>query len=63
MKIFVVRLKAVDLYLKKPEGERKPYMFVLESLGILFTDKEITDVLNNKQVRDMTKSQLVKGAF
>ena len=38
-------------------------MFVLDSLGMLSTDKEITDVLNDKQVRDMTKSQLVKGAF
>jgi RecA/RadA recombinase len=56
-------LKAVDLYLKKPEGERKPCMFVLDSLGMLSTEKEITDALNDKQVRDMTKSQLVKGAF
>ena len=56
-------LKAVDMYLKKPEGERKPCMFVLDSLGMLSTEKEITDALNDKQVRDMTKSQLVKGAF
>jgi len=56
-------LKAVDLYLKKPVGERKPCMFVLDSLGMLSTEKEITDALNDKQVRDMTKSQLVKGAF
>jgi RecA/RadA recombinase len=56
-------LKAVDIYLKKPEGERKPCMFVLDSLGMLSTEKEITDALNDKQVRDMTKSQLVKGAF
>jgi len=56
-------LKAVDLYMKKPEGERKPCMFVLDSLGMLSTEKEITDALNDKQVRDMTKSQLVKGAF
>ena len=56
-------LKAVDLYLKKKEGERKPCMFVLDSLGMLSTDKEITDALNDKQVRDMTKSQLIKGAF
>jgi RecA/RadA recombinase len=56
-------LKAVDLYLKKPEGERKPCMFVLDSLGMLSTEKEISDALNDKQVRDMTKSQLVKGAF
>jgi RecA/RadA recombinase len=56
-------LKAVDLYLKKPEDQRKPCMFVLDSLGMLSTEKEITDALNDKQVRDMTKSQLVKGAF
>jgi RecA/RadA recombinase len=56
-------LKAVDIYLKKPEDERKPCMFVLDSLGMLSTDKEITDALNDKQVRDMTKSQLIKGAF
>ena len=35
-------------------------MFVLDSLGMLSTEKEITDALNDKQVRDMTKSQLVK---
>ena len=56
-------LKAVDMYLKAPEDERKPCMFVLDSLGMLSTEKEITDALNEKQVRDMTKSQLVKGAF
>jgi len=56
-------LKAVDLYLKKKEGERKPCVFVLDSLGMLSTEKEIEDALNEKQVRDMTKSQLVKGAF
>ena len=56
-------LKAVDIYLKKDEDERKPVMFVLDSLGMLSTEKEITDALNDKQVRDMTKSQLVKGAF
>ena len=56
-------LKAVDMYLKKPVDERKPCMFVLDSLGMLSTEKEITDALNEKQVRDMTKSQLIKGAF
>jgi len=56
-------LKAVDIYLKKPIEERKPCMFVLDSLGMLSTEKEITDALNDKQVRDMTKSQLVKGTF
>ena len=56
-------LKAVDKYLQMPIEERKPCMFVLDSLGMLSTEKEINDALNDKQVRDMTKSQLVKGAF
>ena len=56
-------LKAVDIYLKKSEEDRKPCMFVLDSLGMLSTEKEIRDALDDKQVRDMTKSQLVKGAF
>ena len=56
-------LKAIDKYLQMPIDERKPCMFVLDSLGMLSTEKEITDALNDKQVRDMTKSQLVKGAF
>jgi RecA/RadA recombinase len=56
-------LKAVDIYLKKPVEERKPCIFVLDSLGMLSTEKEIKDALDDKQVRDMTKSQLVKGAF
>ena len=56
-------LKAVDKYLQLSEDDRKPCMFVLDSLGMLSTEKEITDALNEKQVRDMTKSQLVKGAF
>jgi RecA/RadA recombinase len=56
-------LKAIDKYLQMPIEDRKPCMFVLDSLGMLSTEKEITDALNDKQVRDMTKSQLVKGAF
>jgi len=56
-------LKAVDIYLNTKTEDRKPCMFVLDSLGMLSTEKEITDALNEKQVRDMTKSQLVKGAF
>jgi len=59
----VKALKAVDKYIKMSEEERKPCMFVLDSLGMLSTEKEIRDALDDKQVRDMTKSQLVKGAF
>jgi len=56
-------LKAIDMYLKTPIEDRKPCMFVLDSLGMLSTEKEIRDALDDKLVRDMTKSQLVKGAF
>jgi RecA/RadA recombinase len=56
-------LKAVDLYMKKPEQERKPCFFVLDSLGMLSTNKEIGDALAEKDVKDMTKAALIKGAF
>jgi len=56
-------LRAVDIYLKTSIENRNPCMFVLDSLGMLSTEKEIRDALDDKQVRDMTKSQLVKGAF
>ena len=56
-------LQCVDKYLKVSESDRQPMMFVLDSLGMLSTEKEIGDALAEKNVRDMTKSQLVKGAF
>ena len=56
-------LKAVDIYLKKKDNERNPCIFVLDSLGMLSTNKEINDALAEKDTRDMTKAQLIKGAF
>ena len=56
-------LQCVDKYQKLPEEEKVPMMFILDSLGMLSTEKEIGDALADKQVRDMTKSTLVKGAF
>lgn len=56
-------LKAVDLYLKKPKEERKPCFFVLDSLGMLSTNKEIKDALEDNDKKDMTKAALIKGAF
>ena len=55
--------RILDKYLKEPKEDRVPMMFVLDSLGMLSTTKEMEDVANDKQVRDMTKSQLIKGAF
>ena len=53
-------LKAVDLYLKKPEDERKPGMFVLDSLGMLSTEKEITDALTTNKFGTWTNPNLSK---
>ena len=55
--------RILDKYLKEPKDQRVPMMFVLDSLGMLSTTKEMEDISNDKQVRDMTKSQLIKGAF
>ncbi|AET72752.1 UvsX [Synechococcus phage S-CAM8] len=55
--------KILDKYMEQKEEDRQPMMFVLDSLGMLSTEKEIADVAADKQVRDMTKSQLIKGAF
>jgi RecA/RadA recombinase len=55
--------RILDKYMEQDKDKRQPMMFVLDSLGMLSTEKEITDVANDKQVRDMTKSQLIKGAF
>ena len=56
-------LQVVDKYMKIDKDERQPMMFVLDSLGMLSTEKEITDALADKNIRDMTRSQLTKGAF
>ena len=55
--------RILDKYEEQSEENRQPLMFVLDSLGMLSTEKEIQDVAADKQVRDMTKSQLIKGAF
>jgi len=56
-------LKMIDMYEKEPVDKRPPMMFVLDSLGLLSTSKEMEDSLEGKDVRDMTKSQIIKAAF
>ncbi len=43
--------------------EDKPIMMVLDSLGMLSTTKEVTDITEGKETKDMTRAQLVKGCF
>jgi RecA/RadA recombinase len=56
-------VRIIDKYMEQPKEDRKPLMFVLDSLGMLATNKEVQDASDDKQVRDMTKAQLVKSAF
>ena len=48
-------LKAVDIYLKTPTEDRKPCMFVLDSLGMLSTEKEIRDALAMREGKPSAK--------
>ena len=56
-------IKIVDKYLAQSEAERKPLMFVLDSLGMLSTTKEVDDTEQGKDTRDMTRAQVVKSIF
>ena len=56
-------LKTLEQYEKTPENKLPPMLMVLDSLGILSTEKELSDSAEGKDVRDMTKSQLVRGTF
>lgn len=56
-------VRIIDKYMEQPKEERKPLMFVLDSLGMLATNKEVEDASNDKNVRDMTKAQLTKSVF
>ena len=56
-------IRILDKYIEQKEEERKPLMFVLDSLGMLSTTKEIEDTADGKETRDMTRAQLTKAAF
>ena len=56
-------IKIIDKYLQMPEESRQPMMFVLDSLGMLSTSKEIEDTEAGKETRDMSRAQVVKSIF
>ena len=56
-------IKILDKYIEQSEKNRKPLMFVLDSLGMLSTTKEMEDTAAGKETRDMTRSQIVKSTF
>lgn len=47
----------------KTREDRPPMIMCLDSLGMLSTSKEVEDIAEGKDTRDMTRTQLIKGAF
>tara|TARA_B100001996_G_scaffold351154_1_gene310993 strand:+ start:941 stop:1963 length:1023 start_codon:yes stop_codon:yes gene_type:complete len=56
-------IQILDKYLEQPKEKRQPLMFVLDSLGMLSTSKELADSAEGKDTRDMTRAQVVKAIF
>lgn len=56
-------LNFLDRYLKSPEKSRPSCLVALDSLGQLSTLKEVGDTREGNTTRDMTRAQLLKGAF
>ena len=56
-------IRILDKYLEQLPSSRQPLMFVLDSLGMLSTSKEVEDTEAGKDTRDMTRAQVVKSIF
>ena len=58
------RLQALQILAAyEEEGEGKPLLICLDSLGMLSTTKELEDTDAGKETRDMTRAQIVKSTF
>jgi len=55
-------VKILEKYGEESEP-RPPLMMCLDSLGMLSTTKEMQDISDDTGKRDMTKAQVIKGAF
>lgn len=56
-------VKVLDEYKATPKKERPEIFMCLDSLGMLSSRKEVSDITDGKDTRDMTKAQLVKATF
>ena len=54
-------VRMLDNYLE--EKNQPPMMMVLDSLGMLSSEKELEDTAKGENKRDMTKAQLLRGTF
>jgi RecA/RadA recombinase len=58
------RTKALQIIEKAcNDKDRPPMIFALDSLGNLSTNKEVDDIAAGEDKRDMTRTQLIRGAF
>ncbi len=56
-------LKFIEKYLETPEKERPKCIMILDSLGMLSTEKELADTLEGKSTKDMTRAGIVRATF
>ena len=56
-------VKILEKHGETHESDRPPMMICLDSLGMLSTTKEMTDISEDTGKRDMTKAQVLKGTF
>lgn len=56
-------IQILDKYREEKKENRKPILIVLDSLGMLSTEKEMADTAEGKTTRDMTRAQVIKATF
>jgi RecA/RadA recombinase len=56
-------IKVVDNYEKEKPKDRVPLMFILDSLGMLSTSKEMEDTATGADTKDMTRAGMIKATF
>lgn len=56
-------IKITDNYEKIKAKDRPPLMFILDSMGMLSTDKEMADTAAGAETKDMTRAGLLKASF
>jgi len=58
-----VAIKVLDAYMEIPVEDRFPLLMVLDSLSAMPSSKEVGDITEGKDTKDMTKPGIIKGAF
>lgn len=56
-------MRVITAMMEVPEKKRPNLMFVLDSLGMLSTTKEMEDIEKGSEKKDMTRQQVIRAAF